>query len=158
MTYYSPSANPKSIALSQFCSFAAGYVIDGMQTVFETRRVRLESLVAKHGTVAALNEAIGMTRTDATLSQIRNPNLRRASSGKRYEMGDAIARRIETSLGLPEGWMDTPPTYDEIHGDARIGHAVKIMEAMPDWQRDQIIKILDTFAQPADPSTTMTGT
>lgn len=68
-----------------------------MQTVFETRRVRLESLVAKHGTVAALNEAIGMTRTDATLSQIRNPNLRRASSGKRYEMGDAIARRIETS-------------------------------------------------------------
>lgn len=157
MSYYSPSANPKSIALSQFCSFAAGYVIDGMQTVFETRRVRLESLVAKHGTVAALNEAIGMTRTDATLSQIRNPNLRRASSGKRYEMGDAIARRIETSLGLPEGWMDTPPTYDEIHADARIGHAIKIMESMPDWQRDQVIKILDTFAQP-DPITTMTGT
>lgn len=125
-----------------------------MQTIGETRRERMEQLIAEHGSIAKLNEALGLPRTDATLSQIRTqaPHSR---TGKLRTMGDELARRIETTLSLPIGWMDTPLSYDAIHGDQQISRAVKVMEAMPEWQRDQAIKILDTLAQPPERTGTL---
>ena len=67
-------------------------------------------LLRKYGTFAAMNEALGWPRTDSRLSRIKNANARTDRGGKIFQMGDAIARELEGTLGLEEGWMDTPPT------------------------------------------------
>ena len=65
-------------------------------------------------------------------------------------MGDPTAREIEVALGLPEGWMDTPPTYAELHGenDPRT-KAMLIMEALPPDQWDTALRLLDALVKPA---------
>ncbi len=78
-----------------------------MKNAAETRRDRLAALVLKYGRIADLNEALDWPRTDPRLSQIKNAHLRSAQRGP-YQMGDAMARQIETKLGLPRGWMDNP--------------------------------------------------
>jgi hypothetical protein len=118
-----------------------------VQTIDKTRRERLELLIEEFGSIAALNVAMGMDRTDATFSQIRN-QAAHSKTGKPRSMGDDLARRIEAALGKSEGWMDTPPGYPQLD-DQRIAHVLKIMESMPDWQLDQAVKIVDTLAQPA---------
>jgi hypothetical protein len=135
-----------SIAAASFANLRRAHVILWVQTVDKTRRARLEELIREFGSIAELNEAMGMDRTDATFSQIRNMAVH-SKSGKPRVMGDDLARRIEEKLKKPDGWMDTPAGYPDL-SDQRISHAVKLMEAMPEWQRDQAIKILDTLAQP----------
>ena len=97
-----------SITIGEFQKVAIGYLISGMQTVSETRRNRLEALITKHGSVAELNTALGWSRTDPKLAQIRNANIRKGRA-KPHQMGDAMAREIEEKLALQLGWMDTPP-------------------------------------------------
>jgi hypothetical protein len=135
-----------SIAAASFAALARVYVIAGVQTIDKTRRQRLEQLIAEYGSLANLNIAMGMDKTDSTFSQIRNQAVH-SKTGKPRAMGDPLARRIETTLGKPDGWMDTPPGYADM-GDQRISHVVKVMEAMPEWQRDQAVKIVDTLAEP----------
>lgn len=103
-----------SIAFCEFQALAIGFQIACMKTVSETRRDRLEMLVKKHGSLAELNEKLGWARTDPKLTQIRNANAR-AGREKPYQMGDAMAREIEDKLKIERGWMDTPPSYNEIH-------------------------------------------
>lgn len=86
-----------------------------MQTVFETRRIRLRQLIAQYKTIAALNVKLGWEETNARLSQIQNRSIR-SDRGTPYEMGDTTAREIEEALRLPTGWMDTPPGL-EFAGD-----------------------------------------
>lgn len=112
-------------------------------------------LIVEFGSIANLNVAMGMDRTDATFSQIRNQAVH-SKTGKPRVMGEDLARRIEATLNKPEGWMDTPPGYAEVE-DQRISHVVKIMEAMPEWQRDQAVKIVDTLAQPPAKGNGTTG-
>lgn len=138
----------KSISIGQCSSLTNGYPIPGVKTVFETRRTRLRMLIDQYGSIAALNQAIGWETTNARLSQIQNRSIR-SDRGTAYEMGDVTARLIEEKLTLHEGWMDTPPDYSELYPDNRIAHVMKVMEAMPEWQRDQAMKIVDTIAEPA---------
>jgi len=79
-----------------------------MKTIEEIRHDWLLRLVEKHGTVANLNAALGRTRTDATLTQIKNkaPNTR---SGKVRSMGSDLAREIEERLGIERGTLDHEP-------------------------------------------------
>lgn len=81
--------------------------MSGMKTVAETRRERLEELIRRHGSIAVLNEALQWPRTDPKLTQIRNANAR-TGRATGYQMGDAMARQIELTLGLSRGWMDNP--------------------------------------------------
>lgn len=78
-----------------------------MKTVEEMRHEWLTRLIEQHGTVAALNDALGRARTDATLLQIKNmaPNTR---SGKPRNMGSDLAREIEERLGFERGLLDNP--------------------------------------------------
>lgn len=88
-----------------------------VNTIDETRRTRLEMLIKQHGGLLAnLNEALGLERTHSQLARIRNRNVRKDRPGKFFEMGDDQARTIEEKLGLPVGWMDTPPSYAELAG------------------------------------------
>lgn len=119
-----------------------------MQTVFETRKQRLRLLKEKHGTWADLNVAIGWTRTDPRLSQILSGSIR-SDRGSPYVMGDPTARQIEAALSLPEGWMDTPLSYAEIHNkeDPR-ALVMSLMEAMPSSEWATVVRLVDALAQP----------
>lgn len=141
-----------SIAPASFHNLAVVYLIGPVQTIDQTRRERLEILIKQYGSIAELNVKVGLARTDATLSQVRN-QAAHSKSGKPRAMGDPLARRLEHELKLPSGWMDTPPGYADL-SDHRIGHVIKVMEAMAEWQRDQAVKIVDTLAEPAKPNGT----
>lgn len=135
-----------SITICEFAKLTFGAVISRMQPVSETRRSRLNMLAKTHGSVAALNSAIGWPRTDPKLTQIRNANTR-AGRANSYNMGDAMAREIEQALNLPTGWMDTPPTYAELHNTPEDQHdprvlAHKVMEDMPADKVRMALKLL----------------
>lgn len=116
-----------------------------MKTIGETRRDNLIMLIERHGSIANVNELLLLPRTDATLSQIKNQSL--SATGRPRMMGDTLARRIESALRLPSGWMDNdhPEPGERQH---RIDHALKVMEQMADYQLDQAIKIIDALAEP----------
>lgn len=120
-----------------------------MQTISETRLARLQMLIKQHGdSIAKLNEALGLDRTDATLSQIRT-RAPHSKTGKPRSMGDDLARKIEDRLKLETGWMDTPPTYAEIHGeeDPRT-RMMQLMESLPPNQWPTAVRLVDALTQP----------
>ncbi|WP_343593803.1 hypothetical protein [Paracidovorax wautersii] len=120
-----------------------------MKTVDETRRIRLDMLLEKYGSFANLNEALGWTRTDSRLSRIKNQNQRTDRDGKTFMMGSPMARSIEVALQLPTGWMDTPPTYDELSkGDDARAKALEIMEHLPADQWNTAVRLLAALAEP----------
>lgn len=125
--------------------------MQNMQTVVETRRQRLVILIKRHGGATKLNEAIGRDPGDPQLNLYKNKNLR--SNGKPHQMGDLIAREIEQALGLPEGWMDTPPTYAELHGeDDPLSRIIYVAEKMtPEMQRFLAQLVSNMASGPAIP-------
>lgn len=78
-----------------------------MKTVEETRHEWLIELIRRHKTIAALNEALGRTRTDGTLSQIKTKQAD-SKTGKIRILGSELARDIENKLGLEVGTLDHP--------------------------------------------------
>lgn len=144
--------------IGEFLFLGLTVPIQIMKTIEETRRSKLQVLVDRHGGMANLCEALGYARNEtATLTRILHANVRHERGGtKTYNMGSPMAREIETKLGLDIGWLDTPIGYSDLQPDQRIIHVMKIMESMPDWQRDQAMRIIDTFAEPA--STARNGT
>lgn len=142
-----------SIPLGQFSTDTLPLCNLTMQTVYTTRRLRLEQLKVRFKSWAALNEALGWERTSARLSQIYN-RTERKDRGTYYEMGDPTAREIEARLELGEGWMDTPPSNAELYGenDPRT-KAMVIMEDLPADQWGVALRLLSALAQPAPPKT-----
>jgi hypothetical protein len=119
-----------------------------MQTIDETRRQRLDMLIKKHGGIAPLNESIGLARTDATISQIKNKSVH-SKTGTPRAMGDSLARRIEVALGLPSGWMDTPPTQAERNGfDDQRSKIACLIESLPDDQLAFALRLLHAIDKP----------
>jgi len=148
LNYY-PLVQQNAIPSGTFFFYPMGGQIRGMQTIYETRRQRLEMLITKHGIIADLNEALGWARTDSRVSRIKNANARTDRDGKVFQMGDAMAREIETALKLPDGWMDTPPTYADLHeADDPISKAVTLLQAMEPDARYQAVRLLGALAQP----------
>lgn len=127
-----------------------------MKTIAEIRRERVEELIEQHGSIANLNVALSWPRTDPKLAQIRNANTR-PGRDKPYQMGDAMAREIEETLGLERGWMDNARNPYTLPSDSRTATLVKIMEAMPEWQKEQAIKIVAAIAEPTSPPNAANG-
>lgn len=138
-----------SIANREFQNLTIGYAMAGMQTATETRRNRLEMLIKRFGSIAELNTALNWSRTDPKLALVRNAN-KRQGRAKPHQMGDAMAREIEEKLSLAIGWMDTPPSFAELHGEEDPRTKVyQLMEAMPPDQWPTAVRLLDALAQPA---------
>lgn len=134
-----------SIAIREFQCLANGFVILQMKTATETRRDRLEELIAKHGSVAALNTALGWTRTDPKLAQIRNANIRPGRE-KPYQMGDAMAREIEDTLKIERGWMDTPVSiYDKDETGVMLH---QVMDSIPREEWPTALRLLSALKKP----------
>lgn len=137
-----------SISSGRFFFYPTACSMRSMQTVQDTRRQRLAMLKKKHGKWSDMNQLLGWEKTNARLSQIMSGTLR-SDRGTPYTMGDDTAREIEQKLDLPAGWMDTPPTYGEIHGqDDPISKAVDLMAAMEPEARYQALRLLGAIAQP----------
>ena len=122
-----------------------------MQTVDETRRARLRMLVDQHNGMANLCECLGYARNEtSTLTRILNGNVRHDRGGKPYNMGEPLAREIEEKLGLPVGWMDTPPTYEEL--DPMISELVKVARTLREENRNDelahLVRVGHTFVEP----------
>lgn len=118
-----------------------------MKTVVEIRHSRLMILLNKYGTLAKLNEALGLTRTDSTLSQIKNKST--TSRGNPKMMGAPMARRIEAALNLGNGWMDTPPSLAELYGHEDPRNKVwELIVAMPESELATAYRLLNALAQP----------
>lgn len=125
-----------------------------MSPVEDVRRSRLQLLVKKHGSMANLCQLLGYARTEtAALTRIMNANIRHDRGGKPYNMGGPMARQIEQKLSLDVGWMDTPPSYADLHGenDART-KVMLLMEGMSPDQMATAVRLLDALAQPAKKS------
>ena len=147
-----PTGETLSRPAGEFLFFQLCRVIMGVQTAEQTRRQRLQILVKKYKSMAELCQLLGYARNEtAVLTRIHNANIRHDRGGKPYVMGGPMARHIETVLELPEGWMDTPPTYAEILGeeDPRT-KVLLLMEAMPPDQWAMAARLLDALAQPAN--------
>ena len=73
-------------------------------------------------------------------------------------MGDSQAREIEEKLSLGLGWMDTPPSYAELHGeeDPRT-KVMQLMEAMPPDQWQTAVRLLDALTQQPQEATGTKG-
>lgn len=106
-------------------------------------------LIRQYGTVAELNERIGLERNAPQLARIKNANSR-PERGTTYTMGDPMARDIEEKLGLERGWMDTPPTYVELHGeDDPKARVLLLMEQIPQEDWPKAVRLLGALAEPA---------
>jgi hypothetical protein len=129
----------------------------GMQTVFETRRDRLKLLIKKHGSISALNVALGWEPTNARLSQIQNRSIR-SDRNTPYEMGDGTAREIENKLEIEEGWMDTPIPWTEGLGpeDPRT-KLHEVMENLPTDQWSTAVRLLSALTEPKEKNGTHGG-
>lgn len=135
-----------SIALAQLPKLRLAYLIPPMQTIDVTRRQRLAELAARYDKLADLNTAVGLERTDATLSQIRT-QAPHSKTGKPRVMGDELARKIEDRLGLERGWMDTPPSIYEQDVTASLLH--QTMESLPKDQWATALRLLSALKEPA---------
>lgn len=145
-----------SITVCEFLLLAIRYRMFGMKTIAEIRRERVEELILRFATIANLNVALGWPRTDPKLAQIRNANTR-PGRDKPYQMGDAMAREIEEVLGLERGWMDNASNPYALPSDSRTATLLRIMEAMPEWQKDQAVKIVAALAEPTQPPSAANG-
>lgn len=76
-----------------------------MRSVNDVRKENLIVLRERFKTLANLNLAIGKKKTDSTLSQIIN-GAKDTRSGNVKNLGDRLAREMETKLSLGYGWMD----------------------------------------------------
>ncbi len=123
--------------------------MDVVKTVTEIRRENLLHLIEVHGggSVAALNERLGLARTDATLTQIKNQNSN-SGTGKPRGMGDTLARRIEAALDLPTGYMDNVNSYVSPEISERLAQLHRVAEELSPYALDQLIKIGVAFTEP----------
>lgn len=94
-----------------------------MKPVEETRLERLKALICEYKSAAALNRAAGRNERDSTFSQLINGSLN-SKTQKPKTMGSELARQLELSLGLPNGWMDTPPTLTSNLDDEVLAMAI----------------------------------
>lgn len=74
-----------------------------MRTVTETRRANLDLLLRDHFADSRAQMSIRLDMSRSQISQLFS---------KHRNVGDAIARRLETVCGLPVGWMDVDHAYD----------------------------------------------
>lgn len=129
-----------------------------MKPVEETRRQRLLMLIKQHDGQTSLIEKLPKEISASTVSRIANANVRHDRGGAVYVMGSPMAREIEHALSLPNGWMDTPLTYSELHGeDDPRTKAMQLMEALPPDQWATAVRLLDALAQPARANGTTGG-
>lgn len=127
------------LARSQFHSVARGYAIAAMARVTDIRHAKLLLLIAQHGTIQKLADALG--KSHSQISQLRNQSAH-STTGRVRVIGDDLAREIEAKLRLGDGWMDTPEIHP--HNDANPLEGESLELQMTDWAMLQAFRDMPT--------------
>jgi hypothetical protein len=114
----------------------------------QIRLLNLEVLIKKHGSAAKIANLIGSSPTVfSVIRSDRHPD---------KNMGNGMARRIETALSLPHGWMDQLHDEHEIvqnnHADERTitmdeleQQVLAIMKQQSPEQKEALLEIAKTL-------------
>ena len=146
-----PKGETLSRPVGEFLFSPAGGKVRPMETIDETRRARLRLLGDKFGSMAELCQQLGYARTEtASLTRILNANVRHDREGSpTYNMGDPIARFIETKLGIERGWMDSPVSYAEL--DPMISDLIQVARQLREENRNDelahLVRVGHTFVE-----------
>lgn len=74
--------------------------LEKLNPVFAARHANLQTLIEQHRTKGALSRRLGYSEDGSFISQLAgDPPLRRITEN--------VARKIESKLGLADGWMDS---------------------------------------------------
>lgn len=106
-----------------------------MKTVEEVRRERLAMLRKEAGSLVALNEKLGLSARDATLSQIVN-GAKNSRTGTPKQMGSKMARELEAACGKEVGWMDTDPALKGESAEPDVSRLVADIASLKGFQRE----------------------
>lgn len=120
-------------ALAHACGESVGFLLgdaNGETCATDHRQNNLRSLVAEHGSIKRLAAEVGSS--PSALSQIL--------SGKTQKnMGDRLARKIESALCLGRGWLDRPQVLggcsQNEKGDPASRAKRRLMEKIDDLDR-----------------------
>jgi hypothetical protein len=103
-----------------------------MKEARETRRLNMEALTREYGSLRALAERV--KTSERYLSQIRN------ATG---HMGAAVARKFETELGKPTGWMDTSHSSEHQETKKRAATADEMLRDFIHMDPDEQAKFME---------------
>jgi hypothetical protein len=131
----------KAIASRYAPSGNSGFQMTGMKTVEEVRRVRLAQLRQEARSLVALNEKLGLSARDATLSQILN-EAKNSRTGTPKQMGSKLAREIEVACGKEVGWMDTDPLLLDGGLLPEVASLAREITELPTAQRDWVLGVV----------------
>jgi hypothetical protein len=149
---------PSSNSTLQIPFFAVNCHHRADMTINDIRRQNLEILILEFRTIRALAEACDVN--DAYLSQVRN-----ALGDSRHKtprnIGDEIARKLETGTHKPHGWLDTPHVAStetstfmgvkqaetEAYTDPRRRRLILAFEEMTDSQIDDMLNTAELTAK-----------
>lgn len=111
-----------------------------VKTISEIRHENLLTLIDEAGSAEALADAAGASAV--YLSQVKNkaPD---SKTGKPRQIGDPMARRLESACNKPAGWMDNVHSWP-----AQVQTVMAVMEHMTPWQLDQTVKIVAALSEP----------
>lgn len=110
--------------------------------IFERRRLRLQELVAKHGSQKALSDAVGIDST--VISRMLYPE---GKKNKR-NIGELSARSIEQELNLPSGWMDSFDIENVSNDEGLVALnprqkiLLELFGELPDSEADELLEAL----------------
>lgn len=110
--------------------------------IFERRRLRLQELVAKHGSQKALSDAVGIDST--VISRMLYPE---GKKNKR-NIGELSARSIEQELNLPLGWMDSFDIENVSNDEGLVALnprqkiLLELFGELPDSEADELLEAL----------------
>jgi hypothetical protein len=112
-----------------------------MQPVEEIRRANLLSLIQEAGSAARLATLSGLAAP--YISQVSRAVPNSKGKGARV-MGPDVARRLETKMGKPRGWMDTDHSALNIAADlnGREGQLVGLFRLLTDADQAHLINEL----------------
>lgn len=102
-----------------------------MSAINETRRNKLEMLIAEYGSAERVAELSG--QSPAYMRQCR--------TGHR-NIGSRVARSMEEGLGLPDGWMDTT---DETAPADHVPPELTYFRRLTREQREAVVVILEAM-------------
>jgi hypothetical protein len=123
-----------------------------MQPVEEIRRANLLLLIQESGSAARLAALSGLAAPYISQVSRAVPN----SKGKGVRvMGPDVARRLETKMGKPRGWMDTDHSALNIAADlnGREGQMVGLFRLLSEADQAQVINELTRRLKQSPPLT-----
>lgn len=111
-----------------------------MKTTGDIRRANLLLLIEEVGSQAELSR---ITRVAAPVISQYSRGVERAPGERRRVIGDDIARRIESKMGKPTGWMDVDRSIARNHEEAAMLDGIRLLSR---GQIETLQKLIEQFA------------